>query len=106
MSPLLLVLISPLVGALVLAIVGHRPHGRDINVLFSFATFLASIFLTARIVAHGSVFALDKHFCIDYLNVFLVTLTTLIGFTTSIFSRPYMRIEEERGKMSPTRMSL
>lgn len=106
MSPLVLVFISPLVGAIVLALVGHRPNGRDINVIFSFFTFLASVFLTARIVAHGSVFALDRQFFIDSLNVFLVTLTALIGFTTSVFSRPYMRIEEERGKMSPNRMRL
>ena len=106
MSPLVLVFLSPLVGALVLAFMGHRPNGRDINVAFSFFTFLASVFLTARIVAHGPVFALDKQFFIDSLNVFLVTLTALIGFTTSIFSRPYMRIEEERGKMTPNRMRL
>lgn len=106
MSPLVLVFISPLIGAIVLALVGHRPNGRDINVIFSFFTFLASVFLTARIVAHGSEFALDRQFFIDSLNVFLVTLTALIGFTTSIFSRPYMRIEEERGKMSPNRMRL
>ena len=106
MSPLVLVFVSPLVGAIVLAFVGHRPNGRDINVCFSFFTFLASALLTARIVAHGPVFALDKQFFIDSLNVFLVTLTALIGFTTSIFSRPYMRIEEERGKMTPNRMRL
>lgn len=106
MSPLILVFVSPLVGAVVLAFVGHRANGRDINVIFSFLTFLASAFLTVRIVAHGSVFALDKQFFIDALNVFLVTLTALIGFTTSIFSRPYMRIEEERGKMTPNRMRL
>ena len=28
-------------------------------------------------------------------NVFLVALTAFVGFTTAIFSRPYMRIEEE-----------
>lgn len=106
MSPLVLVFVSPLLGAVVLAFLGHRPNGRDINVIFSFFTFLASGFLTARIVAHGPVFALDRQFFIDSLNVFLVTLTALIGFTTSIFSRPYMRIEEERGKMTPNRMRL
>lgn len=106
MSPLVLVFVSPLVGALVLAFVGHRPNGRDINVIFSFLTFLASVFLTVRVVSHGSLFALDNQFFIDALNVFLVTLTALIGFTTSIFSRPYMRIEEERGKMTPNRMRL
>ena len=106
MSPLVLVFISPLLGAIVLAFMGHHKNGRDINVAFSLLTFLSSAFLTARIVAHGSMFALDKQFFIDSLNVFLVTLTALIGFTTSIFSRPYMRIEEERGKMTPNRMRL
>ncbi len=106
MSPLVLVFISPLVGSAVLAFMGHHRNGRDINVAFSFLTFLASTFLTAKVVAHGPMFALDKQFFIDSLNVFLVTLTALIGFTTSIFSRPYMRIEEERGKMTPNRMRL
>ena len=106
MSPLVLVFISPLLGAIVLAFVGHRQNGRDVNVVFSFFTFLASTFLTTRVVAHGPMFALDRQFFIDSLNVFLVTLTALIGFTTSIFSRPYMRIEEERGKMTPNRMRL
>src|SRR5487761_2049902 len=106
MSPLVLVFISPLIGSAVLAFMGHHRNGRDINVAFSFLTFLASTFLTARVVAHGPMFALDKQFFIDSLNVFLVTLTALIGFTTSIFSRPYMRIEEDRGKMTPNRMRL
>jgi len=106
MSPLVLVFISPLLGAIVLAFMGHHRNGRDINVVFSFFTFMASTVLTARVVAHGPMFALDRQFFIDSLNVFLVTLTALIGFTTSIFSRPYMRIEEERGKMTPNRMRL
>lgn len=106
MSPLVLVFISPLIGAIVLAFTGQMRNGRDINVVFSMATFLSSVYLTSRIVVHGPMFALDQQFFIDSLNVFLVTLTALIGFTTSIFSRPYMRIEEERGKMTPNRMRL
>ncbi|OIQ74793.1 hydrogenase-4 component B [mine drainage metagenome] len=106
MSPLVLVLLSPLVGAFVLGLMGHRPQGRNINVLFSFATFLASALLTAKVVSGGPLFALDRQFFIDSLNVFLVALTAFIGFTTSIFSRPYMRVEEERGKMTPNRMRL
>ena len=85
---------------------GHRPNGRNVNVFFSFATFLAAVFLTTRIVADGPIFALNQQFFIDSLNIFLVTLTAFIGFTTSVFSRPYMRIEEDRGKMSHSRMRL
>src|SRR5487761_2037018 len=106
MSPLVLVFVSPLIGSAVLAFMGHHRNGRDINVAFSFLTFLASIFLTARVVAHGPMFALDKQFFIDSLNVFLVTLTALIGFTTSIFSRPYMRIEEDRGRLNRRQLRL
>ena len=106
MSPLIPVLLSPLLGFVVLAVMGHRVQGRNINVVFSFGTFLAASILTARIVSDGPIFALDNQFFIDSLNIFLVTLTAFIGFTTSLFSRPYMRIEEERGKMTPNRMRL
>lgn len=106
MSPLVLVLASPLAGAFVLALMGHRPQGRNVNVLFSLGTFLAAALLTEKVVAGGALFALNRQFFIDSLNVFLVALTAFIGFTTSIFSRPYMRVEEERGKMTPNRMRL
>ena len=106
MSPLVLVFATPLTGALVLALMGHRPHGRNINVAFSLGTLMAAAALTAKVVAQGPLFALDQQFFIDSLNVFLVTLTALVGFTTSVFSRPYMRIEEERGKMTPNLMRL
>ena len=106
MSPLIPVLTTPLLGSAVLALLGQRPQGRNVNVLFSFTTFLTACFLTARVVAEGPIFTLDRQFFIDSLNIFLVTLTAFIGFTTSLFSRPYMRIEEERGKMTPNRMRL
>src|SRR5665213_197921 len=106
MSPLVLILATPLFGSVVLALMGHKPNGRNVNVIFSFGTFLASVFLTTRIVASGPIFALNHQFFIDSLNVFLVALTALIGFTTSVFSRPYMRIEEEHGKMTHNRMRL
>ena len=40
------------------------------------------------------------------LNVFLVTLTAFVGLTTAIFSRPYMRVERDHGKMTPPRLRL
>jgi len=106
MSPLVLVFATPLTGAFVLALMGQRPNGRNVNVAFSFGTLMAAVVLTLRVVAKGPLFALDQQFFIDSLNVFLVSLTALVGFTTSVFSRPYMRIEEERGKMTPNRMRL
>ena len=37
-------------------------------------------------------------FFVDSFNVFLVALTAFVAFTTSLFSRPYMRIEVHRGQ--------
>jgi hydrogenase-4 component F len=96
----------PLLGGLVLALVGHRDGARDVNVAFSFGTFVAACVLTAQIIAHGSLLVWDREFYIDSLNVFLVTLTALVGLTTSIFSRPYMQVERDHGKMTPPRMRL
>ena len=106
MGALLFVLGIPLVGSVVLALIGHRGFARDVNAGFSFATFAAACVLTARIVSSGPLVVGDEEFFIDPLNVFLVTLTAFVGLTTAIFSRPYMRIEQDHGKMTPARMRL
>ncbi|NMM08051.1 hydrogenase 4 subunit F [Polaromonas sp.] len=106
MPALFFVLGFPLLGAAVLGLTGHRDVARNLNVGFSLATFVAACVLTAQIIADGPVFVWDKQFYIDPLNVFLVTLTAFVGLTTAIFSRPYMRVEQDRGKMTPPRMRL
>jgi hydrogenase-4 component F len=106
MSALLAVLGIPLLGAAVLALVGHRPLARDVNVGFSLGTFVAASVLTAEVIAQGPQFAWGQEFYIDPLNVFLVALTAFVGLTTAIFSRPYMRVEQDHGKMTPPRLRL
>ncbi|MBP6202671.1 MAG: hydrogenase 4 subunit F [Betaproteobacteria bacterium HGW-Betaproteobacteria-5] len=106
MNPLYFVFGTPLLGGVVLALIGHRSYARDVNVAFSAGSFIASCVLTVQIIADGPLFALEKQFFIDPLNVFLVTLTAFVGMTTSIFSRPYMRVEQDHGKMTPGRMRL
>ena len=106
MEALFFVLGIPLVGSVVLAFTGHRGFARDVNAGFSFATFAAACVLTARVVSSGPLLAGDEEFFIDPLNVFLVTLTAFVGLTTAIFSRPYMRVEQDHGKMTPARMRL
>jgi hydrogenase-4 component F len=103
---LLAVLAIPLAGGLVLGLLGARPYARDLNVVFSLGTLLAACALTARVVAEGPLFAWGREFFVDALNVFLVTLTAFVGFTTALFSRPYMRVEQEMGKMTPRRLRL
>ena len=103
---LVLVFGIPLCAGACLALVGQHASAPSLNIAFSFLTFVAAMLLAARTVAHGPAFALGKLFFVDPLNVFLVALTAFVGWTTSIFSRPYMRIEQGRGKMTATRMRL
>ena len=104
LNTLYFVLGIPLFGSLVLAFTGQREAAREINVAFSFGTFVATCLLTVEVIANGPLFAWNREFYIDPLNVFLVTLTSFVGLTTAIFSRPYMRIERDHGKMTPRRL--
>lgn len=106
MDPLLLALITPLLGGVVLGLVGQHERAPEVNVGFSLVTFIAAALLTAKVIASGPMFAFGKLFFVDPLNVFLVTLTAFVGLTTALFSRPYMRIERDHGKMTPSRMRL
>jgi hydrogenase-4 component F len=103
---LLLVFAIPLCAGACLALIGQHAVAPELNVGFSFLTFIAATLLAAQTVAHGPAFALGRLFFVDPLNVFLVALTAFVGWTTSMFSRPYMRIELSRGKMTGARMRL
>mgnify|MGYP001544335360 FL=1 len=106
MEILVFVLGFPLAGSLALALFGHRNGAMDLNAAFSFCTFAAACALTVQVIADGPRFAWHHEFFIDPLNVFLVALTAFVGFTTALFSRPYMRVERDLGKMTPPRLRL
>ncbi|HTV96939.1 MAG TPA: hydrogenase 4 subunit F [Steroidobacteraceae bacterium] len=91
---------TPLLGALALGALGGRRFAPEANVGFSLVTFLAACALTSRVIVHGNLALAHEQFFIDAFNVFLVALTAFVGFTTSLFSRPYMRIEAEHGRVS------
>ncbi|HEY1438887.1 MAG TPA: hydrogenase 4 subunit F [Casimicrobiaceae bacterium] len=103
---ILIVLGFPVAGALVLAAVGHRDQASTVNVIVCLATFLSAVALTVRVISDGPLLVLDRLFFVDPFNVFLVALTAFVGFTTSLFSRPYMRIEHEHGRLTPARLRL
>jgi hydrogenase-4 component F len=103
---ILVVLGFPVAGALVLAAIGHRDQASTVNVIVCLATFLSAVALTVRVISHGPLLVLDRLFFVDPFNVFLVALTAFVGFTTSIFSRPYMRIEREHGRLTHARLRL
>jgi len=58
------------------------------------------------VIAHGPQVALGRQFLVDPFNVFLVALTAFVAFTTSVFSRPYMLIEAEHGRLPVARLRL
>jgi len=106
MTLLDITLLSPLIGGLLLVIIGHRPIGGWINVVVGAFTFATSLAMALDVFAHGPTLSSGRMFYIDAFNVYLVTLTAFVGFTTSIFSRPYMRHEVERGRLSDGRLRL
>ncbi len=63
----------------------------------SLATLVAAAMLVLRVIRHGPMLVWHEQFFVDPFNVFLVALTAFVGFTTALFSRPYMRIEEHQG---------
>jgi len=103
---LILLLAIPLAGSVALAFFGARRWGAEINIAFSTATFLAAALLTAQVIAAGPMLVAHEQFFLDSFNVFLVALTALVGMTTAVFSRPYMRVEEHHGRVNLRRLRL
>ena len=103
---LLLVLALPAAGAMAFGFLGARRQAPEINVAFSLGTFLAACALTMRVINHGDQLVAHEQFFVDPFNVFLVTLTAFVGFTTSLFSRPYMRVEMAHGRITAGRLRL
>jgi len=103
---ILAVLGFPLAGAAVLAALGERRQAPAVNIAFSFLTFAAAVALTVRVIVSGPLLVADRQFFVDSFNVFLVALTAFVGLTTAIFSRTYMRIEQEKGRLTLGRLRL
>ena len=101
-----LVLGMPLLGTFVLALLGARRYAPEVNVGVSLATLLSASLLVVRIIRNGPLLVGHEQFFVDPFNVFLVALTAFVGFTTAIFSRPYMRIEEHHGRLNARRLRL
>jgi len=99
-------LLIPLLGGLFLALVGHRPIAGWINIAVGMMTFGAALAMALEVFDHGPQLSPSRMFYIDAFNVYLVVLTAFVGLTTSIFSRPYMRHEVERGRVTDRRLRL
>ena len=103
---LLLVFGIPFAGTLLLAVLGARRYAAELNIGVSLATLIAAVLLALQVVHSGSLLLWHDQFFVDSFNIFMVVLTAFVGFTTALFSRPYMRVEEHHGRLNPLRLRL
>ncbi|MGZ8096296.1 MAG: hydrogenase 4 subunit F [Methylosarcina sp.] len=101
-----LVLFIPFAGILYFAVVGHRPDVGRQNIRFNGISLLTTLWLATNVLNEGTIISSGQGFLIDSFNVYLIVLTAFVGFTTSIFSAPYMAHEQAIGKLSDHRLKL
>jgi hydrogenase-4 component F len=88
------VLLIPALAAAVLALVPDDRKGAWLNVLASFLTFACALALLAERPTPG------PYLIVDDLNVVFILLSTLVGFTTSVFSATYIAHELETAHLT------
>ncbi len=106
MTALWLVLLIPLAGIVLMALIGHLRQAGWVNVALAALTLAASLGLALDVFADGPLLSPGRMLYIDAFNVYLVALTAFVGLTTAIFSRPYMQHEVETRHISKRRMRL
>ena len=89
-----ILLIPALSAALLAALPGYRLTSR-INVVATLLTFMTALSLFWVEPVSGS------YLLVDDLNKVFVVLTTLVSFTTSVFSASYIGHEIEIGRLKP-----
>ena len=101
---LLSLLCISILVALILAFIGDWRYAPEVNIGGSLLTFIVSLVLALQVYREGGSISGSTYFFVDYLNISLVVLTTLVSTTTAIFSRRYMRVEREHGRVGHWRM--
>jgi len=97
-------LLFPLLGALLLGWMKQPQRAAGLNIVLAGLGLAASARLALTVLDQGTLGG--GQFYVDAFNVYLIALTALVGFTTSIFSRPYMAHELETGRVGAPRMRL
>jgi hydrogenase-4 component F len=96
LEPLHAILLIPAIAMVVLAFVPNYRFGAFLNMLAAGLTFMAGASLLFAEKFRSDILIVDD------FNVYLVTLTTFVAFTTSIFSASYIGHELETGRLTPT----
>ena len=95
MTPAEIVVWVPALAMVLLAFIANYRIGAAINVIAAGVTFAAGVALLFVERVRTEILIIDD------FNIYLVILTTFIGFTTSIFSATYISHELETGKLTP-----
>jgi hydrogenase-4 component F len=95
-APAHAILLIPAVAVLVLALVPNYRLGAILNVVASGLTFVAGVSLLFAERVRSDIVIIDD------FNIYLVTITTFVAFTTSVFSASYIGHELEIGRLTPT----
>jgi len=106
MIPVYLLLALPLCGIVYFAFLGHKENVGQENVRFNGVSLCLSLWLAVNVFNSGSILSSEEYFIIDSFNVYLIVLTAFVGFTTSIFSAPYMAHEKKLGKLTAKRLKM
>jgi len=106
MIPAYLLLLTPLIGVVFFALIGHRAEVGKLNVRFNLVTLVLSLWLAINVLTSGTILSTSRYFIIDSFNVYLIVLTAFVGLTTSIFSSPYMAHETAKGRLTDKRLKL
>ena len=94
-GPVEALLIVPAVAVPLLALITNYRLGAALNVIASGLAFACGVALLFAERARSELIIVDD------FNIYLITLTTLVGFTTSIFSASYIAHELEVGRLTP-----
>ncbi len=84
----------PALGGAVLALIADERRGAWLNVLVSFLTLGCALALLAERPAPG------PFLIVDDLNVVFILISTLVAFTTSVFSATYIAHELDSGHLT------
>ena len=97
-DPVSAVLLIPIAGAILLALVPGYRLSAQLNVAASLLTLVAATLLLFGRPEAGT------YLFVDDLNVVFIVLNALVGFTTSVFSATYIGPELEIGRLRPAQL--
>lgn len=90
MIALYLTLLFPIIGALLIFLIGNQRISAYCNIIIAAASFVSSVFVVRHFLHYGAFLAIKQQCYIDSLNSIILVLATFVMMTTAIFSDTVM----------------